>query len=133
MRSAWQARSLRTLALSAVFSLGLALANSHTGHTTGKFEGVKANTGAATHVKINGKHILSVSEDFVIPDTPAPHWQVVDSKGNTYLLQQMKIKGDKFNRSIELPSYIRDVAKVQVWCSWAEALLGEASFPAPVK
>jgi len=41
--------------------------------------------------------------DFVTPDTPAPHWQVVDSRGNTYLLQRLKIKGDKFNKSITVP------------------------------
>ncbi len=29
--------------------------------------------------------------------------------------------------------YIADVAKVQIWCSWAEALLGEAAFESPVK
>jgi len=28
---------------------------------------------------------------------------------------------------------VKDIAKVQVWCSFAEALLGEASFPAPLK
>jgi hypothetical protein len=67
------------------------------------------------------------------PDTPAPHWQVVDSKGNVYLLPQFKIKGHKTNPSITVPAYVKDVAKVQVWCSFAEALLGEASFPAPVK
>jgi hypothetical protein len=32
------------------------------------------------------------------------------------------------NRSITLPSYITDVAKVQFWCGYAEVLLGEASF-----
>jgi hypothetical protein len=32
------------------------------------------------------------------------------------------------NRSITLPSYISDVAKVQFWCAYAEVVLGEASF-----
>ena len=49
-----------------------------------------------------------------------------------YLLQQLRIKDNKFNRKITLPAYIHDVAKVQIWCSFAEALLGEASFPAPI-
>jgi hypothetical protein len=133
MPSAWQARSMRMVALSAVFMMGLALANGDKAHTTGPFMGVKANTGTATHTKVNGRNVLTVSDDFVVPDTPAPHWQVVDSKGNVYLLQQFKIKGDKTNRSITVPAYVKDVAKVQVWCSFAEALLGEASFPAPVK
>ncbi|HKA01332.1 MAG TPA: hypothetical protein VKE70_32685 [Candidatus Solibacter sp.] len=48
-------------------------------------------------------------------------------------LQRLVIKEDKYNKSITLPSYIRDVAKVQIWCAWAETLLGEASFDAPVK
>ena len=43
------------------------------------------------------------------------------------------MKGDKFNKTITLPSYVRDVAKVQIWCAWAEALLGETTFDSPVK
>ncbi|MGQ0666409.1 MAG: hypothetical protein ACT4O4_05180, partial [Nitrospiraceae bacterium] len=29
---------------------------------------------------------------------------------------------------ITLPAYVSDVAKVQIWCAFAEVLLGEASF-----
>ena len=101
-------------------------------HTTTKFDGVKANTGTASHSRQGNSDTLSVSDDFKIPETPAPHWQVVDSKGNVYLLNQQRIKDGKTNRKITLPSYIHDVAKVQVWCSFAEALLGEASFPTPI-
>jgi hypothetical protein len=32
-----------------------------------------------------------------------------------------------------VPSYIPNIAKVQVYCAWAEVLLGEASFSSPVK
>ena len=49
------------------------------------------------------------------------------------MLQRLKIKGDKFNKSITLPEYVRDIAKVQIWCAWAEANLGEASFDKPVQ
>ncbi|HKO31338.1 MAG TPA: hypothetical protein VJU54_09375 [Nitrospiraceae bacterium] len=101
-------------------------------HTTTKFEGVKANTGTASHSRQGNTDILTVSDDYKIPDTPAPHWQVVDSKGNVYLLNQQRIKDGKTNRKIALPSYIQDVAKVQTWCSFAEALLGEASFQTPI-
>lgn len=101
-------------------------------HTTTKFEGVKANSGTATHGRQGNNDTLTWSEDFKIPDTPAPHWQVVDSKGNVFLLQRLKIKGDKENRTITIPSYVHDVAKVQIYCSWAEALLGEASFAKPI-
>ena len=46
---------------------------------------------------------------------------------------RLVIKGEKFNRSIVVPSYVRDIIKVQIWCAFAETLLGEASFEAPVK
>lgn len=101
--------------------------------TSKPFMGVKANTGSVTATVEGGRITLQVSDDFQIPDTPAPSWQVVDSKGNTYLLNQFKIKGDKTNRQITLPAYIKDVAKVQVWCSFAEVLLGETSFDSIVK
>jgi hypothetical protein len=38
---------------------------------------------------------------------------------------------DRVNMSITLPSYVHDVAKVQIYCAWAEAVLGEAPFDAP--
>jgi hypothetical protein len=101
-------------------------------HITTKFEGVKANTGTASHSRQGNSDTLAVSDDFKIPETPAPHWQVVDTKGNVYLLNQLKIKDGKTNRKIALPSYVHDVAKVQIWCSFAEALLGEASFAKPI-
>lgn len=114
-----------------VFSAGIGLAGD--AHTTTKFEGVKANAGTATHSRQGNSDMLTWSDDFKIPDTPAPHWQVIDSKGNTYLLQRLVIKGDKQNKSIVLPAYVKDVAKVQIWCAWAEALLGEASFSKAIK
>jgi hypothetical protein len=97
-------------------------------HATGMFAGVKVNGGHAIHSMAGGKQVLTLSEDFVVPDSPAPHWQVVDSQGNTYLLNRLKIKEDRYNMSITLPDYIRDVARVQIWCAWAEVLLGEAAF-----
>jgi hypothetical protein len=102
-------------------------------HVTNQFAGPKANRGTAKHTKEGKVNVLTLSDDFKVPDTPAPHWQVVDSKGNVYLLQRLVIKGDKLNKSIKLPSYIPDIASVQIWCAWAETLLGEAPFAAPVK
>ena len=116
-----------TFAATAALSLA-----DHVEHKTSKFEGVKANTGMAIHKTEKGRSVLKVTDDFVIPDAPAPSWQVVDSKGNTYLLKQFKIK-DGTNREITVPSYVHDIAKVQVWCSFAEVLLGEAKFEKPVK
>jgi hypothetical protein len=102
-------------------------------HMSGPFHGVKANTGTVTHRTENGRQILSVSDDFKIPDTPAPSWQVVDSSGNVYLLNQFRIKDNRTNRTVTLPVYIKDVSKVQVWCTFAEVLLGEAEFESPVR
>ena len=106
-------------------------------HTSTKFQGPKANTGTVTHAVKDGKNILTLSDDFKVPGTPDPHWQVVDSKGNTYLLQRLGAKSlgglakDRINMSITLPAYVKDVAKVQIYCAWAEAVLGEAAFSAP--
>jgi hypothetical protein len=96
--------------------------------TSKPFQGPKANTGTVTYSVQGGKPTLILSDDFKVPDTPDPHWQVVTSKGQVFLLQKLNIKGDKFNKSIVVPDYISDVAKVQIWCAWAETNLGEASF-----
>jgi hypothetical protein len=99
--------------------------------TSGPFSGVKANTGTVTLSTSGKSQVLTLSADFKAPDAPDPHWQVVDSRGRVYLLQKLTVKGlvgDKMNRSITLPTYITDVAKVQFWCAYAEVLLGEASF-----
>ena len=106
---------------------------------TNQFAGAKANTGMATFFHENGKPMLKVTDDFKVPDTPAPTWRVVDTKGNIYTLDAFKIKaggivgGNSEKRQISLPSYIHDVAKVQVYCAWAQVLLGEASFASPAK
>ena len=108
------------------------------GHTSSKFSGAKVNVGTVTHTVKDGKNVLTLSSDFQVPDTPDPHWQIVDSKGNTYLLQRLGVKNlggvakDKINMTITLPAYVKDVAKVQIYCAWAEAVLGEASFSAPL-
>ncbi|MGE0462805.1 MAG: hypothetical protein AB7Q16_15680 [Vicinamibacterales bacterium] len=118
-----------SMALALVASLAIAgSALAQNMHTTGKFSGAKVNAGTVTHSMQAGKNILSLSSDFQVPDTPDPHWQVVDSKGTVFLLERLGIKGDKVNTSITLPSYVKDVAKVQIYCAWAEAVLGEASF-----
>lgn len=101
--------------------------------TSASFAGPKANKGTVTYSVQQGKQMLTLSPDFVVPDTPDPHWQVVDAKGTPYLLQRLMIKGDKLNRTIELPAYIKDVSKVVIWCAWAEVNLGEASFAAPTR
>jgi hypothetical protein len=122
---------IAAIALSATMALAQ-------GHTSSKFSGAKVNAGTVTHSVKDGKNVLTLSSEFQVPDTPDPHWQIVDSKGNTYLLQRLGVKNlgglakDKINLSITLPAYITDVAKVQIYCAWAEAVLGEATFSAPM-
>src|SRR5229473_3432078 len=104
-------------------------------HTSSQFQGPKANKGTVTHSIKDGKSVLTLSDDFVVPDTPDPHWQVVDSDGNVYLLDKLKTKafiGDKYKKEIVVPSYVKNVAKVQIWCAFAEVNLGEATFSSPV-
>jgi hypothetical protein len=102
-------------------------------HTSSKFEGPKANTGTVMHSIENGKSILRVSADFKVPDTPAPTWRVVDSKGNIYTLDAFKIKGGNGEkREVVVPSYVHDIVKVQVYCAWAEVILGEANFASAI-
>jgi hypothetical protein len=103
-------------------------------HTSSQFQGPKANTGTVSHYVENGKSMLRVSDDFKVPDTPAPTWRVVDAKGNIYTLDAFKIKGgSNEKREVVVPAYVTNIAKVQVYCAWAEVLLGEASFTSPVK
>lgn len=102
-------------------------------HKSGSFQGAKANKGFVTHSTVNGKSTLTLSDDFVPPQTPDPHWQVVDSNGKTYLLDRLMTKDMKVKKSIVVPEYVPDVAKVQMWCAFAEVNLGEAAFEHAVK
>ena len=104
-------------------------------HTSSQFQGPKANKGTVTHSTKDGKSVLTLSDDFVVPDTPDPHWQVVDSDGNVYLLDKLKTKafiGTNYKKEIVLPSYVKNVSKVVIWCAFAEVNLGEATFTSPV-
>jgi hypothetical protein len=127
-------RMFSVFALMALAVAGSAVfaANRMDVHTSSGFQGPKANTGTVQHTYENGKSILRVSADFKVPDTPAPTWRIVDSKGAVYTLDAFKIKGGE-KRQVEVPAYVKDIAKVQVYCAWAEVLLGDASFSSPVK
>ncbi len=105
-------------------------------HTSSQFQGPKANKGHVTHSTRDGKSVLTLSDDFVVPDTPDPHWQLVDSDGNVYLVDKLKTKafiGTNYKKEIVVPSYVKNVSKVVIWCAFAEVNLGEASFSSPVK
>jgi len=94
-----------------------------------------ANQGHVTHRTRNGKRVLTLSADFVVPDTPDPHWHVGDAKGNVYDLDKLKKEslGDKYQKEVVLPAYVKNASKVIIWCAWAEANLGKASFSSPVQ
>src|SRR5215467_3728889 len=129
VRETFAARFVMVLVLAA----GLLTATSgYAADLSTPFAGKAVNAGTVTHDVQGGKHRLTVSADFQVPGSPDPHWQVIDSKGTVYLLDRLKLKDDKINTSITLPAYISDVTKVQMWCAWAEVVLGEASFAKPI-
>jgi len=126
--------ALAAMLVAGVATFAAAKDNPGDTHTSSQFQGPKANTGTATHFRQNGQSMLKVSDDFKVPDTPAPTWRVVDTKGNIYTLDAFKIKGgNNEKRQITLPNYVHDIAKVQVYCAWAEVLLGEAAFSPAAK
>lgn len=117
----------------AIVAIALAAPAGLAAEKTTVFKGAKVNGGTVTHIKEGNKHILMLSDDFQKKiDTPDPHWQVVDSKGKTYLLDRFEVKGGKSIRKISVPDDVKDIAKVQFWCAFAEVVLGEASFPGPI-
>lgn len=99
---------------------------------TKPFTGKAVNGGTVTLSRQGDKTMLSLSGDFQVPGSPDPHWQLVDSKGTVYLLDRLKLKDDKINTRIVVPTYVPDIAKVQIYCSWAEVVLGEAPFNKPI-
>ncbi len=122
---------MRTLLLSAVAALGVltaAAAPAPTTKVSKPFAGAKVNGGTVTMVMDAGKVTLTLSDDFRTPDTPDPHWQVVDSRGQVFTLERLMIKGDKLNKTITLPRDVKGVAKIIIYCAWAEANLGETTF-----
>ena len=117
------------LAIVMAFSVSVAMAADQ---TSGPFAGKAVNGGTVTVSQQAGKTMLMLSKDFPVPGSPDPHWQVVDSKGTVYLLDRLKLKDDKINMAITVPAYVSSIAKVQIWCAWAEVVLGETAFASPV-
>ena len=109
-----------------------------TSRVSSQFHGAEVKTGTVTETKEGNKTILTLSDDFKVPKAPDLHWQVVDSKGDTFMLQRLLIKGgslkgDKLNKSITVPAYVPDISKVQIYCAYVEMSLGEASFEQPIQ
>jgi hypothetical protein len=131
-------KAVRIMVLSVAGLAFVATLASAQNKTSKPFSGAKVNGGSVTYSIKDGKAVLTLSDDFKVPDTPDPHWQVVDSKGAVFTLQRLGVKSlgglakDRINASITLPAYVRDVAKVQIYCAWAEAVLGETTFDAPL-
>ena len=123
---------MRTLLLSALTALAVfgttAARPAPVTKVSKVFSGSKVNAGTVTMTVDMNKTTLTLSDDFVTPGTPDPHWQVVDSRGTVFILERLMIKGDKLNRTITLPADVKGVAKVQIYCAWAEAVLGETTF-----
>ena len=116
----------------ALVAVGLVGGSALAADVSSPFAGKAVNGGTVTHEMQGDKHTLRVSADFKVPGSPDPHWQVVDTTGTVYRLSRLTLKDDKVNKSVAVPAYVPDIAKVQMWCAWAEVLLGEASFDKPV-
>jgi len=127
-------RTIQIFLIGAALIALLTVVNGLAAETSSPFAGGKVNGGTVTFARVSNQRVLTLSDDFQKTiDTPDPHWQVVDSRGNVYLLQKYMIKDDKTHRKITVPKYVADIAKVQFWCAFAETVLGEASFKKPVK
>jgi hypothetical protein len=100
--------------------------------TSGPFAGKAVNGGTVTVTQQGSTTTLTLSPDFQVPGSPDPHWQVVDTRGTVYLLDRLKLKDDRIKTSITVPGYVPSIAKVQIWCAWAEVVLGETAFASPV-
>src|SRR5215510_8402143 len=110
MRSVAQQRSMLRAMLALLLTTGMLFATSGLAdsqmHKSKPFAGPKANKGYVTHTKQGNENILTLSDDFVVPDTPDPHWRVIDSDGNVYDLDKLKKKafiGDKYQKEITVP------------------------------
>src|SRR6476659_5027092 len=114
-------RASRITALSVAGLAFMATLASAQNKTSKTFSGAKVNGGTVTYSLKDGTAVLTLSDDFKVPDTPDPHWQVVDSKGAVFTLQRLVVKNpgglakDRINTSIALPAYVRDIAKVQIY------------------
>jgi hypothetical protein len=119
-------RRIKTgLVVVAAAALMVSLAQAQ-GQTSKPFSGAKVNGGSVTHSMKDGKHVLTLSDDFKVPDTPDPHWQVVDSKGRTYLLQQGALPAagpfGSYNWTLDLTP-----GSPLTW-SWPASMLSKKSF-----
>jgi hypothetical protein len=77
-----QLPSLREALVAALVVATLAVAPALAADVTTPFAGKAVNGGTVRHQTLDGRHVLTVSDDFQVPGSPDPHWQVIDSRGN---------------------------------------------------
>jgi len=129
----WRGRTASVVALMVVALTAMAVGSvGAADQTSGRFAGKAVNGGTVTVTQQGSTTTLTLSPDFQVPGSPDPHWQVVDTRGTVYLLDRLKLKDDRIKTSITVPGYVPSIAKVQIWCAWAEVVLGETAFASPV-
>ena len=129
----WRGRRAGVVALMVVALTAMAVGSvGAADQTSGPFAGKAVNGGTVTVTQQGSTTTLTLSPDFQVPGSPDPHWQVVDTRGTVYLLDRLKLKDDRIKTSITVPGYVPSIAKVQIWCAWAEVVLGETAFASPV-
>lgn len=96
------------------------------------FMGPEVKDSMVGFMKDGGKRMLVLSDDFLVPGAPDPHWQVLDSMGNAFLLDRLTTAGDTVRRTVMVPMAVKDVAAVRIYCAFAEVVLGEAKFEKPM-
>jgi hypothetical protein len=129
----WRGRTAGVVALMVVALTAMAVGSvGAADQTSGRFAGKAVNGGTVTVTQQGSTTTLTLSPDFQVPGSPDPHWQVVDTRGTVYLLDRLKLKDDRIKTSITVPGYVPSIAKVQIWCAWAEVVLGETAFASPV-
>ncbi|HEU4333406.1 MAG TPA: hypothetical protein VFT32_02830 [Candidatus Eisenbacteria bacterium] len=96
------------------------------------FMGPEVKGSTVSFSKDGATRRLTLSDDFTVPAAPAPHWRVVDSMGQATLLRRLVTMGDTFHKSLDVPANVKDVATVQIYCAYAEVVLGEAAFEKPM-
>ena len=129
----WRGRTAGVVALMVVALTAMAVGSvGAADQTSGPFAGKAVNGGTVTVTQQGSTTTLTLSPDFQVPGSPDPHWQVVDTRGTVYLLDRLKLKDDRIKTSITVLGYVPSIAKVQIWCAWAEVVLGETAFASPV-
>ena len=77
------------LGMAAALVVGAGAANAQ-GQTSRPFTGAKVNAGTVTHTMQDGKHVLTLSADFQVPDMPIRTGRSSTARGVCSWLQRLK-------------------------------------------